>query len=184
MRRFFILAVLTFNALVLNVFVVHSSAAAEGDDIHFHAPVVEPVRGNVSTEDQKADRAAKLKAKMKAIEEHRFYPKKKAAPVPEYRKTARGTEQIKAKEELSKDAGKRGTAKLKSYMHAIFGGFESPAMAKYIAKHGRPGGNPDSLKGMSFQERLKLELEKKRKRNEARKRAIAEHYEERYKNMQ
>ncbi len=181
MKNFSIITVLAFNALILNVFAGITYATAGDDDIHFHAPVVEAVRGSVSSEDQQAERAAQLKAKIKAIEERQLHPPKKvAAPVPLYRKNVRGTDQIKAKEALSKDAGKRGTDKLKSYMHAVFGGFESPAMAKYIAKHGRPGGNPASMKGMSFQERLKLELAKKRKRNESRKRAIAE----RYKNMQ
>jgi len=174
MNKYFLMGLLT-----LSILPVSSYAAAEDGGVKFKAPVVEPVRGNVSTEDQKAGRAAKLKAKMKAIEEHRFYPKRKTALVPEYRKTARGTDQIKAKAELSKDAGKRGTAKLKSYIHAIFGGFESPEMANYIAENG----HGDSTKGMSFKTRLKLELEKKKQRNEARKRAIAKHYEERYKNM-
>jgi len=181
MMRYFLMSMLILNALILGVLAGVSTAVAE-DDIKFKAPVVQPVRGSVSTEDQQTDRAAKLKVKMKAIEEHRFYPKREATLVPEYRKTARGTDQVKAKAELSKDAGKRGTAKLKSYIHAVFGGFESPEMAKYIAKHGRSGAHSGNLVGMSFQERLKLELEKKKKRNETRKKAIAERYEERYKN--
>jgi len=181
MRKFFIMTILAFNVWGLNLLTGISHATAGDDAVHFHAPVVAPVRNSISSEEQQADRAAQLKAKIKAIEERQLHPPKKiAAPVPLYRKNVRGTDNIKAKEQLSKDAGKRGTAKLKSYIHAIFGGFESPEMAKYIARHGRPGGNPDNLKGMSFQEHLKLELEKKRKRNEARKKVIAE----RYKNMQ
>jgi len=178
MKKYFVMGL-----LALNILAVGSYAEAQDSGVKFKAPVVEPVRGSVSSEDQKADRAAKLRAKIKAIEERRLHPPKKVlAPVPLYRKNVRGLDKIKAKEELSKDSGKRGTAKLKSYIHAIFGGFESPALAKYIAEHGRPGGNPDTMKGMSFKARLKLELEKKRKRNEARKRAIAERYEKLYKN--
>ncbi len=182
MKKCFVMFVLALSALGLNMLAGGPSAAAE-DSGGLKAPVVEPVRGSVSTEDQQAARAAELKAKIKAIEEHQLHPiKKVAAPVPLYRKNVRGTSQIKEKEELSKDAGKRGTAKLKSYIHAIFGGFESAGMRNYIAEHGRSGGNPANMRGMSFKARLKMELKKQRQRDEARKKAIAERYNERYKN--
>jgi len=182
MKKSFVMFVLALSALGLNILAGGSSAAAE-DSGGLKAPVVEPVRGSISTEGQQAARAAKLKAKIKAIEEHQIHPPKEVAkPVPLYRKNVRGTKEIKEKEKLSKGAGKRGTAKLKSYIHAIFGGFKSAGMSNYIAEHGRPGGNPASMRGMSFKARLKLELKKQQQRDEARKKAIAERYNKRYKN--
>jgi len=152
MRKFSIMAVLTFNVLMLNVFSEITYAAAGDDDIHFHAPVVEPIRGNVSSEDQQVDRATKLRAKIKAIEERRLHPQKKAAePVPLYRKNVRGNDNIKAKMRLSKEAGKRGTEKLQSYLHAVFGGC------------GTPESRHDKRK-LTFKERLKQEIEKQRSR--------------------
>ena len=146
------MAVLTFNVLMLNVFAGITYATAGDDDIHFHAPVVEPVRGNVSSEDQQVDRATELRAKIKAIEERRLHPQEKAAePVPLYRKNVRGGDKIKAKMRLSKDAGKRGTEKLQSYLHAILGGFGSPE-----SRHDK--------RELNFKERLKKEIEKQRLR--------------------
>ncbi len=179
MKKVFVMFTLALNALGLNILAGGSSVAAENSG-GLKAPMVEPVRGSVSSGNQEADRAAKLKAKIKAIEERRLHPPKEVAkPVPLYRRNVRGTKEIKEKEKLSKDAGKRGTAKLKSYIHAIFGRFESADMRNYIAEHGHSGGNTDSMRGMSFKERLKLKLKKQQQRNEARKEAIAERYKNR-----
>ncbi len=179
MRKGFVMLVLVLNVLGLNILVSGSASAAENNG-GLKAPMVEPVRGDFSNGSQQAARAAALKAKIKAIEERRLHPPKEVAkPVPLYRRSVRGTNEIKAKEDLSKNAGKRGTAKLKSYIHAIFGGFESAGMRDYAAEHGHSGGNHDSMRGMTFKERLKLELKKKRQRNEVRKKAIAERYKNR-----
>jgi hypothetical protein len=108
-----------------------------------------PERGHVSGAEEKLDRGAQLKARIKATEEQSLHPRKETGEaVPLYNKTVHGSEQIKEKMKLSEDAGKRGNQKLASYVQAIFG----------------PGALDDShaQTKMSFKERLKQEQERQR----------------------
>lgn len=168
MRNFSIMAALALNALILNIFTEAMYATAGEDDVHFRAPAVEPVRGSVSSEDARADRAAKLKVKMKAIEEGTNRPVAEKVVVPIEHRSVRGSDQIKGKMEASKDSGKRGNAKIHSYINGFLGGLQrfsdtlsSPGDKKQLSERQKE-------RKMSFRERLKLELEKKKKRNEAR----------------
>jgi len=164
MRKFSIMAVLAFNTLILNMFTGVMYATAE-DDIHFHAPVAEPVRGSVSSEETRADRAAKLKVKMRAIEEGTNRPVAEKVVVPIEHRSVRGSDAIKAKMEASKGSGKRGTAKMQGYINGFMGGLQNLSNMLSGPEDKEKLSARQRERKMSFKERLKMELEKKRQRN-------------------
>ncbi len=155
--------------LALNILLGVPYAIAGNSDIHFRAPIVEPVRGSISSEDARVDRAAKLRARMKAIEEGKNRPVVEDVAVPIEHRSVRGSDQIKAKMKASKDSGKRGTAKMQSYINGFMGGLQRLSDTLSSFKDREQLNVRQKERRMSFRERLKLELEKKRKRNEAKK---------------
>jgi len=169
MRKYSLMVLLTLNALVLNVLAGVSYAAAEDASGDLKAPVMGSVRGSFSSEDARAERAAKLRAKMEAIEERRNRPVAKEAVVPIEHRSVRGSEQIKAKIEASKDSGKKGTAKMQGYINGFMGGLQNLSSMLSGPEDKEKLSARQKERKMSFKERLKLELEKKRQRNEARK---------------
>ncbi len=146
------------------------AAEETGATSNITASVVQPARGHVSSPEQKAARAAKLRARIKAIEEgkNRSSTTEKTV-VPIGHRSVRGSEQIKKKMEAAKESGKKGTAKLKGYFSGLLGSLQkfSDTLSSYEDK-GRISARKKERK-MSFKERLKIELEKKRQRNNARK---------------
>jgi len=88
----------------------------------------------------------------------------KKAVVPVGHRTALGVDQIRAKEKAAKGSSKRGTAKLKGYFNGFLNGMNSVSHSL---------SNPDGKvltakqkeKRLSFKEQLKLEMERKRQRN-------------------
>jgi len=125
-----------------------------------------PDQGHVSSPEQKANRAAKLKAKIKAIEERSERAKE---PVPVAHQTARGSEQIREKMKASEESGKKATRKVKNWFSGIAG-----SIRKFSRKHGispKDGGKraleEKPEREMSFKEQLKFELEKQRERKKA-----------------
>jgi len=168
MRKFSIMAVLALNTLILNIFTEVIYATAGENDIHFHAPAVEPARGSISSEETRADRTAKLKIKMKAIEEGKNRPAAEEAVVPIEHRSVRGSDAVKAKIEASKDSGKKGTAKMQSYINGFMGGLQSLSNMLSGPEDKEKLSTRQKEQKMSFKERLKLELEKKRQRNFAR----------------
>ncbi|MDQ6959009.1 MAG: hypothetical protein Q9M24_07870 [Mariprofundaceae bacterium] len=159
------MAALVLNASILNIFTEARYATAGEDDIYFRAPVVEPARGSVSSEDTRADRAAKLKVKMKAIEEGTNRPVAEEVVVPIGHRSVRGSDAIKAKIEASKDSGKKGTAKMQGYINGFMGGLQSLSNMLSDPEDREKLSTRQKERKMSFKERLKLELEKKRERN-------------------
>jgi len=155
--------------LALNILLGVPYAIAGNSDIHFRAPIVEPVRGSISSEDARVDRAAKLRARMKAIEEGKNRPVVEDVAVPIEHRSVRGSDQIKEKMQASKDSGKRGTAKMQSYINGFMGGLQRLSDTLSSFKDREQLNVRQKERRMSFRERLKLELEKKRKRNEAKK---------------
>jgi hypothetical protein len=162
MRKVYVMAL-----LAMSVSLGGSYAVAENDTYNFKAPAVEPARGNVSSDAQRAERTAALKAKMKAIEEGKEHPAVEKVNVPLEDRTVHGTDQIKAKMEASKKTGEKGTAKLKEYVSGVFGSlqglsdvFSGPEDKEKLAER-------DRERNMSFKERLNLELEKQKQRTEA-----------------
>jgi len=167
MRKYFLAALLALSTLALNVLAEVPYAIAEDSGSGLHAPVMEPVRGSFSSEAARADRAAKLRAKIKAIKEGKNRPVMEEVVVPIEHRNVRGSEQIKAKMEASKDSGKRGTAKMQGYIDGFMGGLQSfSEMLSGPEDKARLSARQQERK-MSFKERLKMELEKKRQRNEA-----------------
>jgi len=65
MRKHFLMVFLILILLTLNALAGISYAIAENADGGLKAPVAEPVRGSFSSEEARADRAEKLKAKIK-----------------------------------------------------------------------------------------------------------------------
>jgi len=126
-----------------------------------------PDYGHVSSPEQKTSRAAKLKAKIKAIEERRLHAVEK--PVPVAHRTARGSEQVKEKMKASEESGKKATQDVKNWFSGIAG-----TIRKFSRKHGissKDGGKraleEKPEREMSFKEQLKFELEKQRERKKA-----------------
>lgn len=161
MRKIYTMALLTLSMLAGG-----TCAVAEGDSYNFKAPAVEPARGSVSSDAQRAERAAALKAKMKAIKEGKNHPAVEKANVPIEDRTVQGTDQIKAKMKASEKSGEKGTRKLKEYVSGMFGSlqglsnlFSGPEDKERLAERERE-------RNMSFKERLNLELEKQKKRAE------------------
>jgi len=123
--------------------------------------------GHISSPEQKTSRAAKLKAKIKAIEERRLHAVEK--PVPVAHQTARGSEQVKEKMKASEESGKKATQDVKNWFSGIAG-----TIRKFSRKHGispKDGGKraleEKPEREMSFKEQLKFELEKQRERKKA-----------------
>jgi len=135
---------------------VHAADVSNADTPSMNptvSPVIQtPERGHVSSSEDRLDRAAQLKAKIKAIEEQEHHPVSEEKAVPLYNQTAHGSEQLKEKMNLSKDAGKRGNKRLTSYVEVIFG--------QGILDDSHPEAK------MSFKERLKQEQEKQRAKKE------------------
>ncbi len=132
------------------------------------------VRGHVSSSEQKASRAAKLKAKIKAIEEGRLHAAKKIEkPVPVAHQSARGSDQIRKKMEATEESGKKATRKLKS----LVSGFMKKVRefsGKYSVgsrEDGKSALKRQRERKMSFREQLKLELDRQRERKKARREA-------------
>jgi len=147
----------TGGFLVLSMLSMGSIASAGNDGAKAESPTVVPVRMHVSSERQRAMRAEKIKAKIKAIKERRLRSRNEVAePAPLVRKTVQGSEGIKAKIEASKASGKRGTAKLKSYIYAVLGNPEAAG----------------KVKKLTFKQRLALQKAKDRQRAEKRKKAM------------
>lgn len=163
MNKYFVMGL-----LILNILAVSSYAIAE-DGIKFKASVVEPIQGSFSSEETRADRAAKLRAKIKAIEEGTNRPVAEEIVVPIEHRSVRGSDQIKEKIEASKDSGKRGSAKIQSYINGFLGGMQSFSDMLSSSEDREKLSVRQKERKMSFKERLKMELEKKRQRNETRK---------------
>jgi len=165
MRKCSVIAMLMLNALTLNVLAGVSYAVAEDASDGLKAAVMEPVRGSFSSEETRADRAAKLRAKMKAIEERRNRPVAEKVVVPIEHRNVRGSEQIKAKMEASKGSGKRGTAKIQGYINGFMGGLRSFSDMLSGPEDKEQLSARKKERKMSFKERLKMELKKKQQRN-------------------
>jgi len=123
--------------------------------------------GHISSPEQKTSRAAKLKAKIKAIEERRLHAVEK--PVPVAHQTARGSEQVKEKMKASEESGKKATQDVKNWFSGIAG-----TIRKFSRKHrispkngGKRALEEKPEREMSFKEQLKFELEKQRERKKA-----------------
>jgi len=165
MRKYSVMAMLILNALALNVLAGVSYATAEDAGGGLKAPVMEPVRGSFSSEETRADRVAKLKVKMKAIEEGTNRPVAEEAVVPIEHRSVRGSDAIKAKIEASKDSGKKGTAKMQGYINGFMGGLQNLSNMLSDPEDKEKLSARQQERKMSFKERLKMELEKKRQRN-------------------
>lgn len=140
----------------------HAWAADAAD-----GPVVVPLRGHATSPDERAERAARRKAKIKAVEERRHRVVEERSPTPQ---AARGGDQIKAKMRASETSGKRATEKIKHWFSSLLG-----KVQKFSESHGLAHGeeskgtrNAARERKMSFKERLKLELERQRARAKAR----------------
>jgi len=172
MMKYPAMSILIPSALVLSVLAGGPYAAAEDAGGGLKAPAVDPVRGGFSSEEARTARAAALKAKIKAVKEGKNRPVTENAVVPIGHRSVRGTNEIKAKMEASKDSGKRGTAKLQGYLSSFLGGMQSLNDALSGAEdNGELSAKQKARlkeRKISFKERLKLELEKKRQRNNAR----------------
>lgn len=167
MRKFLGMILLS---LCLLTSVVRSGAEEagriSGSSSDAYMTATSPDRGHLSSPEEKTSRAAKLKAKMKAIEERHLRAKE---PVPVAHQTARGSGQIREKMKATEESGKKATQKVKDWFSGIAG-----TIRKFSKKHeisSKDGGKSTlEKKGereMSFREQLKLELERQRERKKA-----------------
>ncbi len=85
------------------------------------------------------------------------------AVVPIGHRTALGVDQMKRKEKAAKGSGKRGTALLKGYLSGFLGGLNNFSHGLRNSE-GKVLTAKQKEKRLSFKERLKLELERKRQR--------------------
>jgi len=122
--------------------------------------------GSVSSPEKKAVRAAKLKARIKAIEEGRGHPRQgKKAAVPLEQQTVRGSGRIKAKMRASEESGKKATRKLHQWYSSIMEKARALTGRMSISKKDmETDENRKRERKMSFKERLKLELARQRER--------------------
>ena len=123
-----------------------------------------PGFANAADDDDRLQRAAALHEKIKATNSRHGRPVFEHRGAPLHSKTVIGADAIKAKMEASKAAGKRGNAKLQSYLNGFVGGLQH--LSDTLS--GRDGSQPSSGKmqerKMSFQQRLRLEKERIKRR--------------------
>jgi len=165
---------LTLMALCLLTVVPRAVSAGEAEQAANATtagkPVTQAIRGHVSSSEQKAARAAALRARIKAVEEGKNRPSTtEKTVVPIEHRSVRGSQEMKKKMEAAKDSGKRGTAKLKGYLNGFLGSLQEVSDMLSAAEDKGQRSARQKKRKMSFKERLKIELEKKRQRNNARK---------------
>lgn len=155
------------SLLAIGVLAGGAYATAEDASGGSNTPAVESSQAHASSDSQRAERAAALKAKINAYKEGRMHPTIKKVDKPIADQNVRGANKIQAKIADSKKAGERGNAKLKQYMNDLFGGLQGYSDAFSGSENKGSEDKEKTARKMSFKERLKLELAKQKKRTEA-----------------